>query len=154
MARGKNLVILIGSVGNDPEVRANKDGNSVCNFNVATNEEWRDKQGEKQSRVEWHRIVVWGKLAEICGQYLTKGSSVYIEGKIQTRKWQNQEGKDQYTTEIVASEMQMLGGKGDKTAAPKGNKDKPDMVDLADDAATLAKRHDLPVDIGSDDIPF
>ena len=142
--KGVNKAVIIGSLGNDPELRASKDGNACCNFNVATNEEWRDKNGEKQSRTEWHRIVTWGKLAEICGQYLTKGSSVYLEGKIQTRKWQNKEGVDQYTTEIVAGEMQMLGSKGDKPDSkpvPKGNRGKPDAVDLADG-------------FGEDDIPF
>lgn len=116
--KGVNKVIIVGSLGNDPEVRANQSGSTVCNFNVATNEEWRDKQGEKQSKTEWHRIVVWGKLAEICGQYLTKGSQVYLEGKIQTRQWEK-DGVKQYTTEIVASEMQILGSKGDKPAVSR-----------------------------------
>ncbi len=121
--RGVNKAVIIGSLGNDPEIRASKEGNTCCNFNVATNEEWRDKQGEKQSRTDWHRIVAWGKLAEICGQYLSKGSAVYIEGKIQTRKWQGQDGKDNYTTEIVASEMQMLGGKPQVQAEPQSGFD-------------------------------
>jgi single-strand DNA-binding protein len=129
--KGVNKVIIVGSLGNDPEIRANQSGSTVCNFNVATNEEWRDKQGEKQSKTEWHRIVVWGKLAEICGQYLTKGSQVYLEGKIQTRQWEK-DGVKQYTTEIVASEMQILGSKGDKPAAKPQSKSSYDDLSAED----------------------
>lgn len=132
--KGVNKIIIIGTLGGDPEVRANQNNNTVCNFNVAVNEQWRDKQGEKQERTEWIRCVVWGKLAEICGQYLTKGSQVYLEGKMQTRQWEK-DGVKQYTTEVVVAEMQMLGGKSDKQdkPAPKGNKGKPDMADPADE---------------------
>ena len=109
----KNLVILIGNLGKDQEVKFMPNGNAVCNFSIATTESWKDKQsGAKQEKVEWHAITMYGKLAEIAGQYLTKGSSVYLEGKLQTRKWQDkQTGADRYTTEIICDEMKMLGGK-------------------------------------------
>lgn len=113
---GVNKVIIIGNLGQAPEVEYMPNGNAVCNFTIATSESWKDKNtGEKVERTEWHRIVMYRKLAEIAGQYLTKGSKVYIEGKLQTRKWQAQDGSNRYTTEIVASEMQMLGGKGGQT---------------------------------------
>jgi len=111
--KGVNKCILVGRIGKDPEVRYSADGAAITNITLATSEEWKDKNtGAKQERTEWHRVVFFGKLAEIAGQYLKKGSQVYVEGAIRTRKWQNQEGKDQYTTEIVAGDMQMLGGKG------------------------------------------
>lgn len=131
--RGVNRVILVGNVCADPELRATQSGDSVCNFSLATSEEWKGKDGAKQEKTEFHRIVVFGKLAEICGQYLKKGSPAYIEGKIQTRKWQGQDGRDNYTTEIVASTMQMLGSKPDSAKPVRGNMGKPDAVDLADD---------------------
>ena len=113
MARGVNKVILVGNLGRDPEVRYTANGAAVANLALATTEQWRDKQsGEKQERTEWHRIVLFGRLGEIAGEYLKKGSQVYIEGKLQTRKWQDQSGQDRYTTEIVALDMQMLGGGG------------------------------------------
>ncbi len=116
MARGVNKVIIVGNLGADPEQRALPSGNAVTNIRVATSESWRDKNsGDKQERTEWHSIVFFGKLAEIAGQYLTKGSKVYIEGSLRTRQWEK-EGQKHYTTEIVASEMQMLdsrGGSGD-----------------------------------------
>ena len=109
MARGINKVILVGNLGQDPESRSFPDGGSVCNISVATSESWKDKQtGQQQERTEWHRVVFRQRLAEIAAQYLKKGSKVYIEGKLQTRKWTNQQGVEQYTTEIVAREMQML----------------------------------------------
>lgn len=111
MARGVNKVILVGSLGQDPETKYMPSGNAVTNISIATNEEWTDKQsGQKQSRTEWHRVVFFNRLAEIAGEYLRKGSQCYVEGKLQTRKWQDQQGNDRYSTEIVASEMQMLGG--------------------------------------------
>ena len=106
-----NKAILVGNLGKDPEVRYLPEGGAVCNFSIATTETWKDKAGEKQEKTEWHRISMFGKLAEIAGEYLKKGSSVYVEGRIQTRKWQNKEGQDQYTTDIVADRMQMLGGR-------------------------------------------
>jgi single-strand DNA-binding protein len=116
--RGVNKAILVGTLGKDPEQRYMPNGNAVCNISVATSEQWKDKQtGEKQERTEWHRVSMFGKLAEIAGEYLRKGSQVYLEGKIQTRKWQDKEGKDRYSTEIVADTMQMLGGKRDERPA-------------------------------------
>lgn len=107
---GVNRVIILGRLGQDPEIRYMQDGKAVANISVATSEEWKDKQtGEKQSKTEWHRIVIFGKLAEIAGEYLKKGSQAYFEGKLQTRKWQDQNGQDKYSTEIVANVMQMLG---------------------------------------------
>lgn len=105
-----NKVILVGNLGRDPEVRYTPSGTAVANFNIATSERWKDKAtGEMQERTEWHRIVAWGKLGEICGEYLSKGRQVYIEGRIQTRDWEDKEGIKRYTTEIVANEMKMLG---------------------------------------------
>jgi single-strand DNA-binding protein len=117
-----NRVMLIGNLGKDPEVKYTQSGTAVASFNVATTERWKDKEGQMQESTEWHRIVVWQKLAEICGEYLKKGSKVYIEGKLQTRKWQDKEGKDCYTTEIVASVMKMLDGKssGGQQERPEG----------------------------------
>lgn len=106
---GINKVILVATLGGDPEVRVSTSGNTMTNFSVATSEKWKDKQtGQQQERTEWHRIVIFGKLAEIAGQYLKKGSKVFLEGKLQTRKWQDQSGQDRYTTEIVVNQMQML----------------------------------------------
>ena len=107
-----NKVMLIGNLGKDPEMRYTQSGTAVATFNLATTERWKDKDGQMQDTTEWHRIVVWQKLAEICGTYLHKGSKVYIEGKLQTRKWQDQNGNDKYTTEIIAREMKMLDSKG------------------------------------------
>ncbi len=114
MASGLNKVFLLGRLGNDPEVRYTTNGGAVANFNVATNESWTDKQGQKQERTEWHRVVVWGKLGELCGQYLTKGRQAFLEGKLQTREWTDKEGAKRYTTEIVASNVQFIGGPGDR----------------------------------------
>ena len=123
MARGINKVILIGNVGADPELRYTPSGAAVTNFNVATNESWTDKSGERQDQTEWHRIVAWSRLAEICNQYLRKGSKVYVEGRLQTRSWDDQAGQKRYSTEIVVNDMQMLdsraGGGGDY-AQPQG----------------------------------
>lgn len=113
MARGINKVILIGNLGADPETRYMPSGGAVTNVNLATSEQWKDKQtGQPQERTEWHRVVFFNRLAEIAGEYLKKGSKVYIEGSLRTRKWQGQDGQDRYTTEIVAGEMQMLDGRG------------------------------------------
>lgn len=117
MARGINKVILIGNLGAEPEVRYMPSGQAVANVGLATSESWRDKEtGENQERTEWHRVVFFGKLAEIVKEYLHKGSQVYVEGRIRTRKWQDRDGHDRYTTEIVANDMQMLGGRGGATA--------------------------------------
>ena len=131
MAGGINKVILVGHLGRDPEVRYTQDGRAICNFSMATTEQWRDKNsGERRERTEWHRVVVFGKLAEICGEYLAKGRQVYVEGKLQTRKWQGQDGQDRYTTEVVIDQrgtMQMLGSRdsaggsgGYRQSAPSG----------------------------------
>jgi single-strand DNA-binding protein len=122
MAGGINKVILVGNLGQDPEIRYTADGRPIANFSVATSESWKDKNsGEKRERTEWHRVVVFGKLAEICGEYLSKGRQVYIEGRLQTRKWQGQDGQDRYTTEVVVDirgTMQMLGSRDNAGSRP------------------------------------
>lgn len=129
MARGVNKAIIVGNLGKDPEVRYSANGAAIANITVATSEQWKDKNtGENQERAEWHRIVFFGRLAEVVSEYLKKGSQVYVEGSIRTRKWQDQSGQDRYTTEIVANEMQMLGSRGDgasrgqssESQAPRG----------------------------------
>jgi single-strand DNA-binding protein len=113
MARGVNKVILIGNLGADPETRSMPSGMTVANIRIATSESWKDKQsGEQKERTEWHHVAMFGRLGEIAGEYLRKGSQVYIEGSLRTRKWQDKEGRDRYTTEVIASDMQMLGGRG------------------------------------------
>ena len=113
MARGVNKVILVGNLGADPETRAMPSGSTVANLRIATSESWRDKtSGEQQERTEWHRVALFGRLAEIASEYLRKGSQVYIEGSLRTRKWQDKQGQERYTTEIVGNELQMLGGRG------------------------------------------
>jgi single-strand DNA-binding protein len=113
MARGVNKVILVGNLGADPETRAMPSGATVSNIRIATSESWKDRtSGEQQERTEWHRVVLFGRLGEIAAEYLKKGSQVYIEGSLRTRKWQDKQGQDRYSTEIVAAEMQMLGGRG------------------------------------------
>ncbi len=113
MARGINKVILVGNLGQDPDTKAMPSGMTVCNIRIATSESWKDKQsGEMKEQTEWHSVAMFGRLAEIAGEYLRKGSQVYIEGRLRTRKWQDKSGNDRYTTEIVANEMQMLGGRG------------------------------------------
>ena len=118
MARGVNKVILVGNLGQDPEVRYMPNGNGVANISIATTDSWKDKNtGQMQERTEWHRVVLFGKLAEVAGEYLRKGSQVYIEGRLQTRKWTDQSGQEKYTTEIVVDmggQMQMLGGRGEQ----------------------------------------
>jgi single-strand DNA-binding protein len=118
MARGINKVILVGNLGKDPETKYMPSGDCVCNFSVATTESWNDKSsGDKVEKTEWHNIVMFRRLAEVAGEYLRKGSQVYIEGKLQTRKWQDKQGNDRYTTEIRADQMQMLGGRGGSAGA-------------------------------------
>ncbi len=113
MARGVNKVILVGNLGKDPEIRYTPSGSAVANVTIATSDQWKDKQtGEQQERTEWHRVVFFNRLAEVVGEYVKKGQQIYVEGRIQTRKWQDQSGQDRWTTEIVANEMQMLGGRG------------------------------------------
>ena len=123
MANDLNKFQCIGRLGKDPEIRYSASGAAIANITIATSDNWKDKQtGEKQERTEWHRVVFFNRLAEVVGEYLKKGSQVYVEGRLQTRKWQDKEGQDRYTTEIVASELQMLGSKGDNQSgqpAPK-----------------------------------
>lgn len=145
--RGVNVAIVLGNVGTDPEVRYTPSGSAVANVSLATSESWKDKQsGEMQERTEWHRVVFYNKLAEIVGEYVTKGSKLYINGSIRTRKWQDQAGVERYTTEIIANDMQMLDRKGevDPMAAPAMPKQK---------QATSEQPTDSFAD-GDDDIPF
>ena len=125
MARGVNKVILIGNLGDNPDVRFTPNGNAVANLSLATSESWKDRNtGEQKERTEWHRVVLFGKVAEIAGQYLHKGAKVYIEGKLQTRKWQDQQGQDRYTTEVVVDingQMQMLSGRNDDTSQARAD---------------------------------
>ena len=122
MARGVNKVIIVGNLGADPDTKYMPSGAAVTNLSVATNESWKDKQtGEQKDRTEWHRVAMFGRLAEIAAEYLRKGSQIYIEGKLRTRKWQDQQGNDRYTTEIIADEMQMLGGRTGSGAPAMGD---------------------------------
>lgn len=123
MAGGVNKVILVGNLGADPEVRFTPSGQAVANFRIATSENWTDKSGQKQERTEWHRIVVWGKLGELCGEYLAKGRQCFVEGRLQTREWTDKENKKNYTTEVVANNVVFLGGRGEAAGAgrPRAN---------------------------------
>jgi single-strand DNA-binding protein len=153
-----NKVILVGNLGRDPETRYTTSGEAVTNVSIATTDTWKDKSGEKQERTEWHRVAFFGKLAEIAGEYLKKGSQVYVEGRLQTRKWQDKDGQDKYTTEIVADRMQMLGS---RAGAASGGGEAPERDRGADGgsgaagkksgAAAPAKKN---VDDLDDDIPF
>lgn len=151
-----NKVLLIGNLGRDPEMRYMPDGSAVCNFSIATTETWKDKNsGQKQEKTEWHNIVIYRQLAEVAGKYLKKGSSVYLEGRLQTRKWQDKTtGADRYTTEIIADQMKMLGGKGDaqpedqQQSAPAAQQRQP----AAQQKPSPGKFEDF--DDMSDDIPF
>jgi single-strand DNA-binding protein len=156
MARGINKVILVGNLGQDPETRAMPSGKAVTNVRIATTDSWRDKQsGEQKEQTEWHNVVFFDRLAEIAAEYLRKGSQVYVEGRLRTRKWQDKSGNDRYTTEIVANEMQMLGGRGGSSGgaaagagAPRGNAAPAD--DLAQAPATTSGKDEA----FDDDIPF
>ena len=149
MARGLNKVMLIGNLGADPEIRYTGSGSAVANVRLATAESWRDRDsGEQQERTEWHRVVFFGRLAEIVGEYLKKGSQVYVEGRLQTRKWQDRDGNDRYTTEIVAGEMQMLGSRAGGGAQPSNP-----MPDRAA-ASAPAAADEAPMGDFDDDIPF
>jgi len=149
-SRGVNKVILIGNLGQDPEVRYMPNGNAVANATIATSESWKDKNtGETQEKTEWHRVVFFRRLAEIVGEYLKKGSKVYIEGKLQTRKWQEKSGQDRYTTEIVADQMQMLDSRGGGSAAFESNR--PAQQQQSAPSAASPPAQDGGFD---DDIPF
>ena len=145
-----NKVILIGNLGKDPEVRYMPSGEAITNINIATTDNWKDKNGEKQERTEWHRIAFFGKLAEIAGEYLKKGNPVYIEGRLQTRKWQDKEGKERYTTEIVAEKMQMLGSRGGGSDTPYSA----DSAPRANPAPAGQKSSGGDFNDFDDDIPF
>jgi single-strand DNA-binding protein len=149
-----NKVILMGNLGKDPEVRFMPNGDAVCNFSIATTDNWKDKNGEKQERTEWHNIVMYRKLAEIAGEYLKKGRPVFIEGRLQTRKWQTKEGQDRYTTEIIAESMQMLGGRdsgGSQSASQVSDEfnQAPQRTGGTSQAAAATNFDDF-----EDDIPF
>lgn len=148
-----NKVILIGNLGADPEVRYMPSGDAITNIRVATTEVWKDKNGEKQERTEWHRVALFGKLAEIAGEYLKKGSQVYIEGRLQTRKWQDKDGQDRYTTEIIADRMQMLGSRGGGNSFEVQERPAATGVPPAAPAAKPAKKGADFEDF-EDDIPF
>ena len=149
--RGINRVILVGNLGQDPEVRFMPNGSAVANFSVATSESWKDKQtGEQKDRTEWHRIVVFGKLAEIAGEYIKKGSQVYLEGQLQTRKWQDQSGQDRYTTEVVINPiggtLQILGSRSDDS-----NQQQPQQPN---NRPAPQPQNEPPMDFDDQDIPF
>jgi single stranded DNA-binding protein (ssb) len=141
MGASVNKVILIGNLGSDPEVRYTPSGAAVCNFNIATNESWNSKEGKKEERTEWHKIVVWAKLAELCGEYLSKGRTVYVEGRLQTREWNDKDGNKRYTTEVVAQSIQFLGGpmgeRGSKPVAARA-------VGGSEEAAPIEVEDDIP----------
>ena len=158
MARGINKVILVGNLGADPDTRYMPSGKAVTNIRIATSESWKDKQtGDMQERTEWHSIVMYDKLGEIAAEYLRKGSQVYIEGKLRTRKWQDKEGKDRYTTEIIADQMQMLGGRGGGGGGPSEPRE-PRSQSRQAPAEDRADRSTADADGGGgefdDDIPF
>jgi len=147
----KNLVILIGNLGADPEVRYAPSGSTITNITLATSRRWKDKTtGEKKEAVEWHRVIFFNRLAEVAGEYLKKGSQVYIQGRIQTRKWQDQSGQDKYTTEIIAEEMHMIGNKGGNNQAAGNNSKFENAADRPASQAQPVPAADFP----DDDIPF
>ena len=146
--RGINKAIILGNLGNDPETRYMPNGNAVTNISVATSESWKDKQsGQMQERTEWHRVAFFNRLAEVAGEYLRKGSKVYVEGSLRTRKWQDQDGNDRYSTEIVANELQMLDSRGEQGGGDYGGSDQP---------SGQAQSHEQqpPSDFENEDIPF
>ena len=165
MARGVNKVIIVGNCGQDPETRFMPSGGAVTNLSIATSESWKDKtSGQPQERTEWHRVVFFNRLAEIAGEYVKKGSKLYVEGSLRTRKWQNKEGQDQYTTEIVASEMQMLDSRGGQDGGQGGGYQPPQQGGYQQPAAQSkpqggqqqAPQQQAPqgMDSFDDDIPF
>ncbi|MEE8556428.1 MAG: single-stranded DNA-binding protein [Myxococcota bacterium] len=143
---GLNKVILIGNLGRDPELRYTANGQPVANFTLATTESWTNKSGEREQRTEWHRIVTWGRLAEICGEHLNKGKQVYVEGRLQTREWEDREGNKRKTTEVTANQVLMLGRRGDGPGGPSSPPDAPE------DSPPDSPPDSTPG--GSDDIPF
>ncbi|MEZ0232761.1 MAG: single-stranded DNA-binding protein [Methylophilaceae bacterium] len=158
-----NKVILVGNLGRDPEIRYMPSGDALASFSIATTDNWKDKNGQKQERTEWHRISMFGKLAEISGEYLKKGSSVYIEGRLQTRKWQDKEGNERQTTEVVADRMQMLGGRSggntyevmdEDQSAPYSNQESAPAKRPAPAPAAAKPAGGSNFDDFDDDIPF
>ena len=149
-----NKVIVLGRLGQDPELKHTAGGSPVTNFSVATNESWTDKQGQKQERTEWHRIVVWGKLAELCAQYLSKGREVYLEGRLQTRSWEDKQGQKRYTTEIQANTVQFLGsaseGAGDRSSTSQTSPTPSNHDSMMDQNYKVPKDSNFT----ADDIPF
>jgi single-strand DNA-binding protein len=142
---GVNKVIIVGRLGADPEVKTVSGGNTVARLSVATSENWTDRDGQKQERTEWHRVVVWGKLADLCGKYLSKGRQVYLEGRLQTRSWEDQQGQKKYTTEVVAQTVQFLGGQGTGAQNSHG---------ASSESAFPQDFGNEPAFDASDDIPF
>lgn len=140
-----NKVMLIGRLGNNPEIRYTNTGTAVANFNVATSENWNDKNGQKQERTEWHRVVVWGKLAELCEKYLSKGRQCFVEGRLQTRSWDDKEGNKRYTTEIVAATIQFLGGPNAQAGAGAG---------ASEHEPAMAEGPQMESSFTEDEIPF
>lgn len=153
-----NKVILIGNLGRDPETRFMPSGDAICNVSIATTDTWKDKNGEKQEKTEWHRVAFFGKLAEIAGEYLKKGSQVYVEGRLQTRKWQDKDGQDKYTTEIVANAMQMLGSRSGMGGGDRGGADPGEGAGSSRPAASkpagAGAKSGGKFDDFEDDIPF
>ena len=148
MASGVNKVILVGNLGADPEIRYTPSGAAVANFRMATTESWKDSDGQRQDRTEWHKIVVWGKLAELCGEYLAKGRMVYVEGKLQTRQWDDRDGNKRYTTEIQGREVTFLGGRSDASNSNYGDQ-------AAQNKDGGSKDFDYgPPPMDEDDVPF
>ena len=147
-----NRVILVGHLGRDPEMRYTSSGTPVTNFSLATNERWNNQNGERQERTEWHKIVTWNKLAEISNQYLTKGQLVFIEGRIQTREWDDRDGNKRRTTEVIASDMRMMSPRSSDGFHPQEQKQEPETVGVAEGGKT----EEAPMDAGvtEDDIPF
>lgn len=153
MSRGVNKVILLGNIGQDPQSRAMPSGKAVVNLRIATSKQWRDKQtGENKEATEWHTVVMFDRLAEIASEYLRKGSQVYIEGELRTRKWQDKEGHDRYSTEIVANEMQMLGGRGTAGGGAGAGRDRP-AAEHSEERAPRAEPAGVAENF-DDDIPF
>lgn len=154
MASGINKVILIGRLGKDPEVRYTTSGGAVTNFTMATSESWTDKGGQKQERTEWHRIVVWGKLGELCGQYLAKGRQAFVEGRLQTREWQDKDNNKRYTTEIVAMNVQFLGGAGERAGANAASASASPGSDFAPPSGPSGFDSQGMQGMGDDEVPF
>jgi len=153
-----NKVILMGNLGRDPEVRFMPNGDAVCNFSIATTDSWKDKAGERQEKTEWHNIVMYRRLAEIAGEYLKKGRPVYLEGRLQTRKWQTKEGQDRYTTEVIADSMQMLGGRDGAPSQESQPSSQPEARDEFDQTPSRNNQsgssNSSSFDEFEDDIPF